>query len=563
MTTTFNLWAEPWIRALTLDGRETSLSMRDTLAQAHRLQRVAGELPTQDAAVFRLLLAVLYRALPVTESRRGRQWRGWWDAPELPMAEIDRYIGDHLERFDLLHPKTPFAQVGGLQGNKTSGLGKIIGDLPDGEQHFTTRAGVQSREISLAEAARWVIHAQAYDPSGIKTGALGDDRVKGGKGYPLGTGWAGQCGLVLAEGATLRESLLLSFVRHLDESEDSVWWERPPVTAAACRDHDEPAGPADLLTWLARRMLLHVRAGESAPDGSVGVVTDVLLAYGDPIQPQNRLRVEPHCGWRFSEPQSKKFGQVVYMPRGHDPERAIWRGLPSILARIPPPAGRSNAPAPAIEPGVVKWLADLVQDGHLEASHPVHLRAVGVTYGPQSSTIAAVIDDGVRLQAAVFSEDALRQCAVHAVEAGESAARAVRQLADNLSRAAGRDDGNMNPDVEGVLYAKLDPAYRRWITSLGPGVDPDERLSAWHRAVFALARSAADELVTQASEKAWVGRVVRAAGANSKPIHLDAPLAHIFCLAALRRALPGATSEAAPATIPVGTPHHQPQEVTP
>lgn len=561
MITTFNLWIEPWIRVLTLDGRETSLSMRDTLAQAHRLQRVAGELPTQDAAVFRLLLAVLYRALPITDSRPGRQWRRWWDLPELPMAEVDEYLGTHLGRFDLLHPQAPFAQVAGLAANKTSGLGKIIGDLPDGEQHFTTRAGVHAREIGLAEAARWVVHAHAYDPSGIKTGAYGDDRVKGGKGYPLGTGWAGQCGLVLAEGATLKESLLLSFVRHLDESEDSVWWERAPVTAAASVDHGEPAGPADLLTWLARRMLLHVRADESAPDGSTGVVTDVLLSYGDPVHPQNRFPVEPHCGWRFSDPQSKKLGQVVYMPRVHDPERAIWRGLPSLLARIPPPSGRPDSPAPAMEPGVVRWLADLVQDGHLEASHPVHLRAVGASFGSQSSTIAAVIDDSVRLQAAVFADEALRLCAVHAVEAGDAAARAVRHLADNLAKAAGRNDGSGHTDVEGMLFARLDPAYRRWITSLGPGVDPDERLSAWHVAVFALASTAADELVSQASDKAWAGRAVRVGGANATPMHLDAALAHIFCLAALRRALPGANPHAPSAAVPSRTPIQE--EVTP
>ena len=89
--------------------------------------------------------------------------------------------------------------------------------------------------LSFAEAARWVVHAHAYDTSGIKTGAVGDPRVKGGKVYPLGVAWAGTLGGVFVEGENLRETLLLNLVAfdtdnlRIDPDEDRPAWRRPPA----------------------------------------------------------------------------------------------------------------------------------------------------------------------------------------------------------------------------------------------------------------------------------------------------------------------------------------------
>ncbi|NYN06610.1 type I-E CRISPR-associated protein Cse1/CasA, partial [Salmonella enterica subsp. enterica serovar Typhimurium] len=65
-------------------------------------------------------------------------------------------------------------------------------------------------KLSFAEAARWLVHTQAYDYSGIKPGVEGDPRVKGGKGYPIGTGWSGMTGGTVIRGTTLLETLLLN-----------------------------------------------------------------------------------------------------------------------------------------------------------------------------------------------------------------------------------------------------------------------------------------------------------------------------------------------------------------
>ena len=57
--TAFNLVDEPWIRVLQPDGAAAEVSLRDVLLRAHTFADLGGELPTQNIAVLRLLLAVL------------------------------------------------------------------------------------------------------------------------------------------------------------------------------------------------------------------------------------------------------------------------------------------------------------------------------------------------------------------------------------------------------------------------------------------------------------------------------------------------------------------------
>ena len=59
-TMEFNLLREPWVRVRTQDGTIRTVSLTDALLHAHAYVDLAGEMPTQDAAMLRLLLAVLH-----------------------------------------------------------------------------------------------------------------------------------------------------------------------------------------------------------------------------------------------------------------------------------------------------------------------------------------------------------------------------------------------------------------------------------------------------------------------------------------------------------------------
>lgn len=536
--TSYSLLNQPWLLARTSDGPR-EMGLMEVFEDAHEMVGLAGEIPTQEAACLRLLLAILYRAVDLDEDDPYATWRQWWNNGRLPVADVQDYLRRYGDRFDLLHPELPFLQVADLHTatGSTSGLGKIIAEIPDGHPFFTTRSGDGTTRLSYAEAARWLVHVHAYDYSGIKTGAVGDERVKSGKGYPLGTGFTGALGLLIAEGRTLAETLLLNLVLTRWRSDDRTPWESRPLSAGPDPTHTRPRGPADAATWESRRVrLIH--------DGHA--VTDVVLAYGDPLGPQNRDHVEPMSSWRYSEPQSKKLGSTTYMPLEHQPSRSFWRGLASTMGARHTEAA-TKAGVNAFRPAeLLPWLTQLRNHGALAGTYPVTLRAVGMSYGAQSASVASVIDDRLALPLDVIADAQVRQCAIDAADVAEQAVRVLGRLGSNLADAAGRHllkgqaDGARERALE-LGFGLLDTPYRRWVSTLGGSADLDERRIAWQRQTRRIIEQIGADLVTSSGMPAFVGRLVQ-------DRHMNAPKAENSFRAALRKALPHAYDNPADAT---------------
>lgn len=498
---TFPLDREPWLPCQDLTGSTVEHGILGTLTSAHEIRRLAGDIPTQTFALNRLLLAVLHGALGPPDLDR---WQELWEAPRLPVQPITEYLAQHGSRFDLLHPETPFFQVPGLRTAKdeTSDLSKLIADVPNGVRFFSTRQGA-ALSLSYAEAARWVVHCQAFDFSGIKSGAVGDDRVRGGRGYPIGVGWSGWLGGLLLEGATLKETLMLNLLPRDDErygrdpALDLPAWERAPSTAAQADLTGRPTGPVDLYTWQTRRIRL-------VPDG--GRVSRVLISNGDKIDPPNRHTAEPHTGWRRSQAQEKALKlPLVYMPRAHDPDRAIWRGLQSLLPAAP--ATAQEVPPP----GVLAWLDRLIDSGVVEEDRLLAIDAVSMVYGSQMSVTADVVHDVLDLPAHLARTDAteLAGVVVSCVEVADRAVRAVGNLAGDLISAAGGDGTGRRSRIMEGLYADLDAPFRTWLRTLRADSAETETQIVWHATVRRLATAVADELLRDIPSACWEGRRTR------------------------------------------------------
>ncbi|MFC7326645.1 type I-E CRISPR-associated protein Cse1/CasA [Marinactinospora rubrisoli] len=509
-TSTFDLTERPWIPVRRRDGSEAELSLREVFEQAHDgpdgVRRIVGDLPTQEFALVRLLLAVLHDALDGPEDVE--QWKELWDGKRLPAELVRDYLRLHQDRFDLLHGTAPFLQVADLRTAKSEyfSLDRIVADVPNGERFFTMRARGAQR-LSFAEAARWLVHAHAFDPSGIKSGAVGDRRVKNGKGYPQGVAWAGNLGGVLLEGEDLRQTLLLNLIAfdfdiRTDEG-DRPAWRFDPVGPGALRGAEgvyRPYGLRDLYTWQSRRVRLFA-------DGEG--VYGVLLCYGDPLEAPNQHSREPMTGWRRSPNQEKKLGKnPVYMPAEHDPSRSAWRGLESLI-QGEADTQRGEA-AKRLRPRVMDWADRLVVRGVLPEDKLVTARTVGARYGTQQSVIDEVTEDRVNMRLALLADTGveLRQAAVAAVADADKAVFALGNLASGIARAAGLDPEAPRQQARDRAFGELDAAFRRWLEDLAPGQDPDERRQVWQWKVRRLVDGIGRELVTNAGEAAWTGRVI-------------------------------------------------------
>lgn len=531
----FDLIKEPWIPVLRGDGAEETVSLIEVFERASEFKEILGDIPTQSFAILRLCLAILHRSVGGPEDEDA--WEDLWEAPELPLDGIRGYLNRHRDRFDLFHPSAPFYQVAGLHTarDEVMGLERLIADVPTGDRRlFTNRAGAELR-LSAAEAARWLVHVQAYDVSGIKSGAVGDSRVKNGKGYPIGVGWCGQLGGLSVAGEDLRETLLLNLIPRDQPAlarfgpGDRPVWEAAPATAEAAPDlSSRPFGPLDLYTWQSRRVrLIGDRSGVSA----------VLICNGDPMAPQNRFPFEPMTAWRRSANQERQLKQVVYMPRWHDPSRALWRGLNAVLPTAAP-RGKADD-RPYVTAGTVEWAARV-----LETKQRVSLHAIGMTYGAQSAVVTDVIDDRLVIPVAVLSgiNPALPIMVIDAIAMTDRAVAALRDLSSNLMRAAGAApelvDGARRRVAERA-YAELDGPFRRWLTELDADTEPQAAQVRWHREASSVIAALGEDEVTASGPAAWVGRMVTSrGGARQADTHVNTPLAHRWFRHALHEALP-------------------------
>lgn len=508
MKPSFNLIDEPWIEVRTQDDGVTETSLRDVFHKASYYRGLSGEIPTQRGAILRLLLAILLRA--TSRIRNDDEilddWAEWWETG-LPLDEIDAYLDRHHERFWLFSDSIPFMQVTGLhtKTGSTSGLYKIILEVPPGHKFFTTRDGRGITSLEYSEAARWLVHAQSYDTSGIKSGAVGDTRVKDGKGYPIGCGLTGNMGLVILEGASLAQTLLLNTVMTNDPTGDVPVWERQSQGPAEDSSHPVPMGPADLFTWQSRRIRL-------IDDGSR--VVDALVCNGDKVGWQYLFNKDPLTGWRYSERQSKAAERVVYMPRKHDSSRALWRGLAPLLTEAPKPEPGAKATkdgvATWVRPGVLEQLATFRVDGAVPSEHPVRLRVIGMDYEmPKMTKITSTIDDSMSAVVASLTDPGLTALAVDEAAVAEAVATCVARLAGNLATAAGNDPGVPRTSGKEAAYSVLGPAYEEWFRDSLPSAATRKDASvAWHRTARAAARRLGEQLCRDAGSSALTGRIV-------------------------------------------------------
>jgi len=516
----YNLLDEPWIPVRLIDGTITDVGLLELLRRTTDIADLACELPTQSIAIQRLILAIAYR---VATPRDARDWARQWD-DGAPTEQMIEYLERWRDRFYLFGGRFPFMQVADLRTAKdaVSGLEKLIADVPNGEQFFTTRHGRALACIPASEAARWLVHAQAYDPSGIRSGAVGDSKVKGGKGFPIGPAWCGQLGLVWLKGKDLDETLVLNLIpastaalRGVDSSTEwgACSWEASEPESSVRGDYSllDPAGtPKELsiprlLTWHSRRIRL---VGDSSG------VTGVVLAQGDKLAPQEMRLYEPQSLWRYSTPQSKKFKTDVYMPRKFEAGRALWRNLPGTLPTVITVQGVDKQPKREFLPSATLSFHYQLDNASIQTSYPkvMRIQAVGVTYGPQESTFEDIYSDELTLSVAVMrvEREDLSAEIDRQVRLTEEVARDVGTLAANLARAAGESgdgagDGARDRAKE-LFFSAVDNDFRSWLTQVdghesGRGIG-----RRWECTLRQHATDIQTELVRGASSSAIIGR---------------------------------------------------------
>lgn len=527
----FNLLDEPWIRVMLPDFTQKELSLTDVLLEAHEIRDLAGELPAQDTAVLRLLLAVLHTVFSKSDENGDayeieepdealRRWGALWNEGSFPEIPVRRYLEEQRGRFWLFDPERPFFQVPGIAGTDYTAA-KLNGALSESNNKtrlFPPCAGEGKAALSYAEAARWLLFVNGYDDTSAKPKQ---------KGLPSpGAGWLGKIGAVCSVGENLFETLMLNLVLLRDRY--SCWedgwpvWERETPKAGERTEIPLPDNQPELLTLQSRRLLLK-REG--------GAVTGYTLLGGDFFQRENAF-TEQMTVWRTVTDKNKKI--TGFQPKRHDKSRQMWRDFAAFAAQ-----GEGKK-----RPGVVEWAAVLKEGCLLPDDRLLRLRITGVQYGDKDFFITDEFSDSLEFNAGLLTEagDVWQELALIEIELCGNVAWIVGNLADDLEKASGGGGSAADRAME-QFYYRLDVPFREWLRTLDPGQGTparEERRKAWRSKVKTVAEKLGKEYAEQAGEVAFTGRTLTE---NGKERRYSAPEAFNFFRSDLNKIINGRDAE--------------------
>ncbi|XXX78030.1 type I-E CRISPR-associated protein Cse1/CasA [Sorangium sp. So ce134] len=481
----FDLTREPWIPCETLAGARVELGFEDILVRAHELAGVHDESPLATAMLYRLLLAILHRA--VDGPRSIAAWETLWSEPRFDPVRIRAYLHRWRHRFDLFDPERPFLQV--------PRLAEVLFAERQGKEAETTpvrrlaleRSGysgaVQLLEhggdgvgLTPAEATRAMVGFLGFGPGG---------RILNDSGYPRACPLRAGA-VVLARGETLHRTLLLNLLvldrdRPLPgagSSGDVPAWEQDTT---ASRTKRAVRGWLDSLTWQARRVELVPHVTEAGL-----LVRDVVTGAG--VEPEGDW-IEPMHALLVRDP---KRGSE---PLRFDPDRSLWRDSTALFEATSASEGHRR-------PAVCSQIAKLVDEDILD-------RAAGLAldlYGLASSQAAIELWRAERMPMPVrLLTDAARvEVLREALRAAHAVASALRSSVWRLASAT-LASGERSPDKKDIgalvdrlateprYWSSLDATFDELARRLGTDEDTEAILTWWKESARKAAWRALDD----------------------------------------------------------------------
>ena len=500
---------EPWIRVMKPDCSVQEVTLQEVFEHAHEYHSLAGEMPTQDIAMLRFLLAIVHTALSPIDAEGNRTvfenadaaldfYEDLWKQGKFPYERIQNYLLEWKERFYLFHPVYPFWQVPEAKIGTEGSAAKLNGEISESsnkQKLFSKRSGNEKNILSYAEAARWILHLNAFDDASAKP------KQKGVKLPSPGTGWLGKLGLIYAEGDNLFETLVLNMV--LLDNHQQCWgvnkpsWERENPRSDERIEIPIPDNQAELLSTQFRRILLIRRECENTVSGYTvlgGDFFDECNAYAE------QMTLWRHVAAKGADPER-------YTPKRYDPGRQIWREFPSLIfgddkTRIP---------------GIVSWVSYLqgrsVQI--LDRNRMICFRVAALCYGDKNSSVTEVYQDGLSLHVQILSElgRVWRQKVIEMIQLSDDVCKEVGTFSNELFLSAG---GNVKKkgfqDAENQFYFLLDAPFRNWLYQLNPSaVDSniENAGTVWKVELKRIATGMGREMAAHSGQQAFIGKQVK------------------------------------------------------
>ena len=511
----FDLINEPWIKVMKPDKSVHEVSLRSVFADAHKYTGLAGETRSQDFALLRLLLAVMYTVFSRYDENGDDidqtdddyepidTWRNIWSAGKIPMAPVDKYFDKWHDRFWLFDEKYPFYQSNAVKNNRMEkngkpnpyGTKKLIGSLSQSENKRRLFSDREDEGIVLeySEAARWLINLHCYDDTSIGP----KDKILGPKKT-----WCSIIGGIFLSGNNLFETMMLNFVANADSNCDTVGaepsWEKD-------NNHKHsilipiPNNQPELLSLQTRGAYLLRNENK---------VIGVFLSGGYYFE-ENDVFIEQMTLW-----QPKKSKEMhIFQPKMHDMSQAAWREFGSIAA-FPDLNKKNDSSSEKRTPGIILWYQYLIKKKIISSNSRIHITTVCfANKGDSSYLITDYSSDELSFHSLLLEELGARwrNCVNDEIEKCEECAKAVYTLSINLQTAAGASGDKLSgSNAKMQFYDRIDSTFRQWLESIDPDHDEiEDKSSELENTLYMIAARLGNELASQNGSGTIFGRFIK------------------------------------------------------
>lgn len=515
--TEFNLLDEPWIRVIDEKCTEKEISLLDFFEKAHMYSDFAGELPTQDVQIMRIIISILTVVITRYNPKTGElstsndgeelmsRWKYIWDKNQFPYEIVKTYLEQYRDRFWLFHPKYPFMQMHLAKMGSKCFAAKLNGMLSESNNKsrlFPVVSGERKESLSYAEAVRWLMYTVGYDDTAVKKSEYAKKNKI--KVLSIGVGWLGELGIITLEGRTLFETVMLNTVLFREDSE--AYGKPKPIWEKDVYDGDDimkiervripmPDNLPELYTIQSRHVILNRK------DGRV----DKANVIGGEFFDKENAYMEPMTVWRSKD---LKKDTDKFEPKKHDISKQFWREFANVFPR----SGEGSR-----RPGVISWFDTLVENECISEDYPFRAKISSVKYDNSSAnTVTNVFSDSLSMNGALISEQkkAWQNCIIEAINLTNDIAKTLKTLAKDIYIASG---GNNSEDkawkaVQNIpeqYYYNIDKEFRLWLKNINPQKDDlVEVKNEWSNMAKRMAERMGDDIIKQAGPAAYIGKEV-------------------------------------------------------
>lgn len=532
----FNLLEEDWIAVMTDNkGTVEEVSLIDLFKNAHNYLRLAGDMPTQDFAVLRILLAVLHTVFSrfdaegnpypyIALDKNYKQleevdeddyedyeadlmstWEILWSKGEFPSI-VEEYLLKWKERFYFFDDEYPFYQITEKElkereinrPNPTSvhpkNINRTISESNNKLALFSPKYadGNNKNKLTEAEFIRWLILYQGYI-------GLSDKVIFGNEKYevPNSKGWLFDISGIILDGDNLYETLLLNFsICHPDEEyfsgiQKPSWESTGDEVVEKLLERQPLNNLAELYTNWSRAIYIDPKT-DTQEDFSINIIKLPEIEH------QNQF-LELMTLWRFNERGDNK---DTYTPRRHTVSESFWHSFGIIFM--------PNKQEELKRPGIIDWFHQI---GPLIDKDKIVIRTFGMESDGNATSWVPVDEyyDYLNMSEYVLKDVVRAGWVPRITDEVENTKGIVEKTLGGFAREVKTIRNISNNDFTNKIlqesYYVIDQPFREWLTSIEAKQNKEEKVKEWRQQLKTLMIEQADKLVETAGTRDYKGVV--------------------------------------------------------